>query len=195
MPEKLIYADEYRAPTPLGPALRLVGLETLQNSSMQHLYTSGLGNLHDRYATGIGGKHKGLTWTIRWDWDETKGEHVNVVMTRDRKGTEKIAFLSQNRKVTFLSRLKGPTGVSPTGEVAYMGTIQRFTMDCQFSADRLKAFAGHQARESEKYKRECAENGRKRWCYVLMADLEAEKERAREEERKKQESRTKKRPQ
>jgi len=189
MPEKLIYSDEHKGTTPLGPALRLVGLETLQNSTIQHLYTSGLGNLHDRYATGIGGKHKNLTWLIRWDWDETKGEHVNVVLTRDKQGTQKLAYLSQRRSSTSRSR------TNPRAETVYLLTIQGFTKDCQFSADRLKAFAGHQASESDRYKRQCAENGRERWCYVLMAEMEAEKERAEEVERQRREKSTKKRAQ
>jgi hypothetical protein len=187
MPEQLIYADEHRGSTPLGPALSRLGLEALTNSTIQHLYTSGLGNLHDRYATGIGGRYKDLNWMIRWDWDETKGEHVNVVTT-DKKGTKKTAYLSQRRSAHPSSSKSKPA------EAAYMLTIQRFTMDCQFSIDKLRAFAGQQASEREQYKRQCAENGRRRWCYVLMAEMQAEKERVEyEAERKRMEKSSKKR--
>jgi hypothetical protein len=193
MPERLIYSDEHKGSTPLGPALRLLGLETLQKSTIQHLYTSGLGNLQDRYATGIGGRHRDLTWMIRWDWDETKGEHVNVVLTRDKKGTEKIAYLSARRSSAATSSSSLKSNTKPAN-VAYMLTIQQFTMNCQFDINKLRKFAGHQASESAEYKRQCAENGRVRWCYALKADLEAEKERAEyEAERKKLEKSSKER--
>ena len=164
MGEKIFYSGEYEGATALAPALRLIGLDTLRNSQMQHLYTSGLGGLADKLVTGIGGYHESrrLTWSIRWDWDEAKNTHVNVVLTTRNKGTEKYAYL-QNRRHD--APRKEYVAQNP-----YEFTIERFTLDCQWNKAHMESLP---ADKQAAYRMECAENGRNRWC-IVMEGLEAQ---------------------
>ncbi|MCJ1350418.1 MAG: hypothetical protein MMC33_000399 [Icmadophila ericetorum] len=148
------YREEYTGATPLAPALRHIGLQGLRTSEINHLYTAGLGGPNDKFATGIGGRipdDRNLTWSIRWDWDQDKGEHVNVVLLSPQRGTEKYVYLSRGRNH------KG------TSDAAYFPTLERFTSDCRWSKEVVDKLA---ADRRASYRLECAENGRKRWCYV-----------------------------
>ena len=160
MPEEIFYRGEYEGATALGAALPLIGLDTLRNSRIKHLYTSKFGGLDDKFATGIGGtdsNHR-LTWSVRWDWDPEKNTHVNVVLTSPAEGTKKYAFLHRGRDDAVQKEY--------LVENPYIVTIRRFTSDCQWNEEYADSLQGH---EQAAYRVECAENGRNRWCYVLGA--------------------------
>jgi len=162
MPEQIIWG------TDLVNALKHVGFNAISSSSVVLVLVRLPVRLRGTYATGLEGtaninregKRCGeYSWKIRWDWDDKKGEHVNVTITT-RDGTQKTAFVTMTEHQNNY-RIAQKHGDPPM--MLYTQTIRNWNEDIGWRSE----YADLKEEAQRAYKASCAEAGRAGWLSLL----------------------------
>ncbi|KAB8232600.1 uncharacterized protein BDW43DRAFT_279026 [Aspergillus alliaceus] len=152
--------------------ISLLTKEALQDATNLSLTTTKLGGMDRYFATGIMGEGTrpidvpagsdkdgnptsrvkitgNFAWTVRWDWDPKKGEHVNATFTqKNPKTTHKYAIETK--------------GI-PGGSEQYQVTIDRFT---HVTGYNRKEYDAADEKTKKKLMKEWSDNGRKAWLFM-----------------------------
>jgi hypothetical protein len=166
MPEQIIWGTE------LVDALEHVGFNVISSSSVGLVLVRLPVELRGVDATGLKGttninregKRCGeYSWEIRMDWDETKGEHVNVIITT-RRGTHRRAFVTMTEHQHDYRIAQG-YGPPPSG--LYARTIRNWSEDIGWRPKYYTDLKREGLEAQRAYKASCAEAGRARWLFLL----------------------------